>query len=135
MSNELIKAIIDAYEAPESESHINKANRCFLKHEFILPIRKKSSEQDDPQVLFFTEKNMHFMPVFSSEDIFKDWAKDSLDDMSWLNIMGKDLVLGTGEDTFICLDVGQEHYKEFTPQELMRLKQVVMKLEKMAKSS
>lgn len=132
---ELIEAIVNAYNMPDDDAVVNRAHRLFLSHTFILPIKKASSKTSEPTALFYTENNFHFLPAFSSNQLFLDWAKDSVDQMDWLNITGKDLILGTGENTYLCLDIGKDHYKEFDPKEIIKLKQVILKLEKIAKSA
>ncbi len=134
MTIEIQQAFIDAYKSPGDDSLTNKAHRLFLSHRFVMPIRKNTDESAEPNVLFFSEKGVNFLPVFSTEELFRQWAKESIDDMNWINVQGKDIALGTGENTYICLDVGQTHYKEFAPDEIAKLKDVVLKLEKIAKS-
>lgn len=132
--SELITSIEDAYQNPDNEAAVNKAHRLFLGHEFILPVEKESS-QSEPLALFFSEGENHFLPIFSEDKLFFDWAGDSISNMSWLHITGKDLILGTGQNAYLCLDVGHTHYKEFSPNEITKLKQVVLKLERIAKAT
>lgn len=133
--NDLTQAIEDAYQSPDNESLTNKAHRLFLNHTFILPVKKVINKGDEPTALFFSESNNHFLPVFSSDDFFRQWAGETQSEMDWLNIAGKDLILGSGGTTFLCLDIGQEHYKEMQPDEVIKLKQVISKLERIAKST
>lgn len=134
MTTEIQQAFIDAYQSPDDDSLTNKAHRLFLSHRFIMPVRKNTDESTEPTVLFFSEKGVNFLPVFSNEQLLRQWAKESIHEMDWINVLGKDIALGTGENTYICLDVGQTHYKEFAPDEIAKLKNVVLKLERIAKS-
>ena len=131
----LIQTIEDAYKSPEDETLTNKAHRLFLNHIFILPVKKVVNKGDEPTALFFTEENKHFLPIFSSDDFFRHWAGETESEMDWLNIAGKDLIIGSGETTFLCLDIGQDHYKEMQPDEVIKLKQVISKLERIAKAT
>lgn len=133
--SDLIQSIEEAYQSPENETLTNKYHRLFLNHIFILPVKKATKKGDEPTALFFSEDNNHFLPIFSSDDLFRQWAGETVSDMDWLNIAGKDLILGSGETAFLCLDIGQPHYKEMQPDEVLKLKQVISKLERIAKSS
>lgn len=133
--SELIQAIEEAYKNPENEQAVNTAHRLFLSNIFVLPVRKEGAVDGEPIPLFYSEGNKHFLPIFTDDQFFRQWAKDQIDQMNWLNIIGKDVILGTGENTYLCMDIGQEHYKEMDPSEVSKLKQVVLKLEKIAKSS
>ncbi len=134
MSN-LIQAIEDAFQSPDNETLTNKAHRLFLNHIFILPVKKVKNKGDEPTALFFSEDNNHFLPIFSSDDYFRTWAGETESEMDWLNIAGKDLIIGAGQTSFLCLDIGQEHYKEMQPDEVLKLKQVMSKLERIAKAT
>lgn len=129
--NDLIIAIEAAFQNPEDQELTSKAHRLFLSHQFILPIEKNKPE---PTVLFLTEGDKQFIPFFSSEALFERWAGDLSNEMNFLQIMGKDVILGTSDKAYLCLDVGSPHYKEFEPSEILRLKQVVLKLERIIKA-
>ncbi len=133
--NDLIKAIEAAYQSPEDETLISKAHRVFLSHIFILPIRKDTKKGDEPEALYYNEDNKQFLPLFSSDDLFRQWAGDSVNDMGWLTILGKDVILGTSDGAYLCLDIGQTHYKELAPSEVQRLRQVILKLERIVKAA
>lgn len=133
--SELIKSIDEAYLNPEDQSITNKSHRLFLSHTFILPIKKSSTTDKEPEALFFAEDDNFFLPLFSNEDYFRAWAKESINEMDWLHILGKDLIAGSGSKSYLCLDIGEKHYKEFSPSEILKLKQVIMKLEKIAKGT
>lgn len=132
---ELISSINEAYKNPENQSITMKSHRLFLNHTFLLPTKKNSTNKTEPEALFFQENDNYFLPLFSSEAHLTSWANNSLNEMEWLNILGKDVVLGTADNAYLCLDIGQAHYKEYAPSEITRLKQVVLKLEKIAKST
>ncbi len=132
--SELINAIESAYQDPENERLSNDAHRLFLNNIFVLPTRKINKDEE-PTALFYSDNGKHFMPVFTNNELFNQWAGEHLSEMGWITIAGKDLVLGCGADVYLCLDVGQSHYKEFPPDEINQLKQVVLKLERIIKAS
>ncbi len=129
--SDLITTIEAAYQSPDNEALTNKAHRLLLSHTFFLPIQKN---KDEPTVLFLNEEGRQFIPFFSNEELFKQWAGELINDMDCLNILGKDVILGSSDAAYLCLDIGQAHYKEFAPSEIRKLKQVVIKLERIVKS-
>ena len=133
--SDLIESIKQAYQEPEQAAHSAKVHRLFLNNLFILPVKKKSNKEDEPEALFITEGDNHFLPIFSEDIFFDDWAKELASEMDKLKITGKDIVIGAGETSHLCLDISQPHYKEFDPSEIVRLKQVVSKLERIAKGT
>jgi len=42
--------------------------------------------------------------------------------MSYVEISGKDVVAGMHESVYLCLNYGTDFYKEFSPDEVKRLK-------------
>lgn len=129
---ELISAIEAAYNNPENEAFTTKAHRLFLSHQFIMPIQK---DIEEPTVLYLNDNGKPFIPFFSSEALFEQWAGDLLEEMTFLTIMGKDVILGTSDTAYLCLDIGNPHYKEFAPSEIQKLRQIVLKLEKIITAS
>ena len=133
--SEFIETIEQAYQEPDNEVIVLKAHRLFLSHMFIMPVRKNANKSDEPIPLFFTENKQHFLPIFTNDFLFREWAGDNINQMDWLNLLGKDVVLGTGLNTYLCMDIGQNHYKEFDPSEIKRLQQVTLKVEKIARAA
>lgn len=125
--NSLNKAIKQALETSGNMKEANKAYLEFIKANFIIPIRNKSTD-DNPEVLFLEEKNHVFMPCFTELVYLETWAADIKNDINLLKLSGVDLLKGIGEDVYVCLDIGTEYYKEFNPSEIARMKSMVNKL-------
>lgn len=130
MTTDLVKAIQAAYQSPEDQRVINAAHTCFLSSTLVMPIEKAGSSEDEPTPLFLHEGGVNYLPVFSHLTYLEAWANDSLIHINTLAIVGKDIVKGAGANTVVCLDIGTAHYKEFSLDELQRLRSVVNKLEK-----
>jgi hypothetical protein len=125
--NSLIHAIQKAFDASGNLKEANKAYLEFIKANFIIPL-EKDSEEDDPRVLFLQNKERFFLPVFTERTYLDNWSMQITDQIKLLKLTGVNLLKGIGEQVSVCLDIGSEHYKEFTPEEIMRMKSMVLKL-------
>ncbi len=125
--NSLITAIQAALEANGSNKEANKAYLEFIKANFIIPIEQTTNEDEEPQVLFFQEEHNIFLPAFTDHSYLDAWAADINHAIKLLKLSGVDLLKGIGEQTTVCLNIGSEHYKEFNPSEIARMKSMVIK--------
>lgn len=117
-------------QAIASQGELKKANKAyleFIKANFILPIEKKSAS-DEPEVLYFIDKEHVFLPVFSSRVFFDTWAQEVKNDIQLLELTGVNLLKGLGDDVTVCMNIGSPLYKEFNPSELARMRSMVLKL-------
>lgn len=121
----LINAIKSAYQACDNTQNINKVHLEFLKANFILPIEKGSA--NEPRVLFLNQGEHRFLPLFSEQALLDNWAEEIKEQIDLLHLTGVNLLKGLGNDVFVCLNPGDEYYKEFHPQELTKLKTIVAK--------
>ncbi|MFA5958886.1 MAG: SseB family protein [Tatlockia sp.] len=125
--NSLELAVKEALALKGQNKEANKAYLEFIKANFLIPV-DKNSEESNPEVLYLEENNAYFLPVFSSRDYFDHWASEIADEIQLLNLSGVNLLKGIGENVTVCLNIGSEIYKEFNPQELERMKSMVLKL-------
>lgn len=125
--NALEIAIKKALETQGDNTAANKAYLEFMKANFIIPIERKLQD-NSPVVLFLQEDTETYLPVFSNQHCFDVWAHDIRDKIQVLKLSGVDLLKGIGEQIFICLNPGDEISKIFNPQEIARLKGMVLKL-------
>lgn len=105
----------------------NKAYLEFIKANFLIPI-EKDSEHSDPRVLYLCEGEHVFLPVFTNKTQLDEWAKPIEDEIALLNLTGVNLLKGIEENVTVCLNIGSQHYKEFNPQEIARMRSMVLKL-------
>lgn len=124
--NALNNAIKEAFEVSGNLKEANKAYLEFIKANFIIPIEKNAPDES-PQVLFLTENNTTFLPVFTDICFLNDWAAAMHDEINLLKLSGVDLLKGIGDDVTVCLDIGSAHYKEFNPAEIARMRSMVLK--------
>lgn len=124
--NALEKALIAAFESKGQTTEVNKAYLEFIKANFIIPVEKHSAA-DEPKVLFLTENQNTFLPVFTSMQYFDSWAYEVRDDIQLLKLSGVDLLKGIGEEVVVSLNIGSPLYKEFNPSELARMRSMVLK--------
>ncbi|MCX7115802.1 MAG: SseB family protein [Gammaproteobacteria bacterium] len=116
-------------EALAAEGETKLANRAYLeliKANFMVPIEKR--EDDAVHVLYITEKDSAWLPVFSSEVYFDAWAKDVKEEIQILRLSGVDLLKGVGENVTVAMNIGSDIYKAFLPAELARMRSMVLKL-------
>lgn len=124
--NALEVAIKNALDLSGSTQEANKAYLEFIKANFIIPVDKKS-DPNDPHVLYLTENDHHFLPVFTDMAHFDRWALAISDSVNVLKLSGVDLLKGLGEEVTVCLNIGSTIYKEFNPSELARMRSMVLK--------
>ena len=125
--NALETAIQNALKTEGRKDEANKAYLEFLKANFIIPIENQHVSEE-PIVLYLHENEEIYLPVFSSQLYFDNWARDIRDNVQLLKLSGIDLLKGLGADVTIALNPGSELYKEFNPAELARLKGMALKL-------
>lgn len=126
MSTALEQAMQDAFQNAGSAQQANKAYLEFIKANFIIPIQKHS-QADAPEVLFLQENGQTFLPVFTTDNYLRDWAKDIGDDIQILRLSGVDLLRGIGDEVTICLNIGTTLYKAFNPDEIARMRSIILK--------
>ncbi|KTD23021.1 SseB family protein [Legionella londiniensis] len=125
--NELEKAIHEAFQAKGNSKEANKAYLEFIKSNFIIPV-EKHSPANDPHVLYLTEEDKIFLPVFTAMDYLNAWAVEIKDQIQLLKLTGVNLLKGIGENITVSLNIGSPLYKEFNPQELARMRSIVLKI-------
>ncbi len=125
--NALETAIEAAFVQQGQLKEANKAYLEFIKANFIIPIEKRNRDDEEPRVLFNQEGDTTFLPVFTSMDYLTPWASDIADGIDLLKLSGVDLLKNTGENVTVCLNIGSPWYKEFNPNELARMRSMVIK--------
>ncbi|MEM1243308.1 MAG: SseB family protein [Pseudomonadota bacterium] len=126
---ELDQLLQQTYKSQGEQSFVNKFYAAFFRTELFLPTRKEAISAEEPFSPLFTEyKQQHFMLVFDTLERLTAWAGEHVNEMHYVNIKGIDLLKGIGLNVFLGLNFGSEHYKEFAPDEIQRLKTVISKL-------
>lgn len=125
--NALESAIQQAYLKSGESTVANKAYLEFLKANFIIPI-EKHPKSEQIEVLFFTENQETFLPVFSSLEYLDNWALDIKEEINILKLSGVDLLKGIGDNIIVSLNPGSDIYKEFNQAEIGRMKNMALKI-------
>lgn len=126
--NELEHAIDISLQKSGENQYANKAYLEFIKANFIIPIEKQKQADDEPRVLYLVENSWGFLPVFTNQNYFDEWAEPIKNDIQILKLSGVNLLKGLGENTYVSLNPGSAHYKEFNPSELARMRSMILKL-------
>lgn len=117
-------------QAMDSQGATGKANKAyleFIKANFIIPV-EKNSIQEEPKVLFYQEMENTFLPAFTDDTYFNQWADEIKERIEVLRLSGVDLLKGVGENVTVCLNIGSPVYKEFNPSEIARMRSMVLKI-------
>lgn len=125
--NSLNTAVKAALLSNGTLKEANKAYIEFIKANFIIPVEQTPNNEEEPRVLFFQENNHSFLPVFTEMSYLNVWAKDISEHINLLKLSGVDLLKGIGDEVTICLNIGSDHYKEFNPAEIARMKSLILK--------
>ena len=124
------EVILAAIEAEGEQTIANQAYINFLKSTLYMPVEKDSLEQE-PKVLFLEENDHIFLPVFSDEQYLKEWAGSELTLIDIFELTGIELLKGLGENVTVAFNPGSPSYKEFNPEEIDKLKTMVLKIQKL----
>jgi len=135
--------IIKAYEGEGETGAVNKVYIEFLKTTLYLPIEKIDPEKakdlkenEEPFTpLFMHDNDMTFMAAFDNLNKLMGWAGDHFVEMDYATIIGRNVIAGIGNDVILALNPGTKAYKEFSPEEIGRLKTMVQKIMQFKKSS
>jgi hypothetical protein len=126
MSQALETSIQAAIDSQGQNKEANKAYLEFIKANFIIPIHANTGSPE-PEVLFLEEQNAIYLPVFSEMTYFDTWAKDIKNEIELLKLSGVDLLKGVGDEVTICLNPTSPYYKTFIPDEIKRMRSIVLK--------
>ncbi|MDQ5884800.1 MAG: hypothetical protein QG556_1140 [Pseudomonadota bacterium] len=122
-------AIAKAIAEEGQQTVANQAYFSFLKSSLLMPIEKGSGEE--PRVLFLDSNDHVFLPVFSQKSFLIDWAADSIKQIDIYELSCMELLAGLGEQVTVALNPGTSIYKEFNPDEILKLKTMVSKIQQL----
>jgi hypothetical protein len=136
---ELDKVIAAAYGSEGKQDDVSKVYLSVLRSSLFIPVEKLSGEPVDPtneeaepfKPLFAKFDDKYFMLAFDSVERLTNWAGDQVDVMDFVELVGRDLVAGINEEVYLCLNVGTDFYKEFSPDEIVQLKKVVARIDQL----
>jgi SseB protein N-terminal domain len=125
--NALEESIIQAFASDGGAKEANKAYVEFIKANFMMPVDKEHYDPQQPKPLFAVDEGEVYIPVFSNQNSFDLWANDIQDEILIFRLSGVDLLKGIADDVSICLDINSASYKVFNPQEIARMRSIIIK--------
>lgn len=134
---ELDQLIAKAFESKGKQEDVNKVHLLFLRSHLFIPVQKeKDPDSEEPfSPLFAVIEEQYYMPTFDTLERLKHWASDHLDEIAYVELSGQDLISGVHESVCVCLNIGTEYYKEFSPDEVKHLKMIEARIRQMKDSS
>ena len=129
--SELDQVISKAYENEGEQEFSNKVYATFFRSELFMPIYSQDNKEEPFVPLTLEEEGNYFIPIFDSLLRLEEWIGEEYPDLEYAEIMGNDVIRGIGvEKVYLSLNPGTEFYKEFSPEELVRLKMMLAKIDK-----
>ena len=137
--SELDELIAAAFKSEGKQDDVNKVYLTLLRTPLFIPVEKIEEgapvNEDEPfRPLFAKLDDNYFMLAFDSVERLQNWAGDELHQMDYVQLIGKDLVAGINDAAYLCLNQGTDFYKEFSPDEVKRLKTVVSRIDQLRNS-
>jgi len=136
MNTRLDELIAKAYQSSGAQDDVNKVYLALLQEVLFVPVEKavlgSARDPEEPFKPLFAKVNDNFyMLAFDRLERLEVWAGEQMDSMDYVEIQGRDVIAGLGEQAFLGLNVGCELYKEFTADEVKRLKTVVARIDQL----
>lgn len=135
---ELDQLIMNAYQSEGKQEDVNKVYLTLLKTPLFVPVKKRTQEETSEEEpftpLFAKVEDNYFMAVFSTLERLIDWAGDQYPQIDFVELSGRDVIAGINEDVYLCLNSATTFYKEFSPDEVKRLKMVVSRIDQLTQN-
>jgi hypothetical protein len=130
---ELDQKIADAYKSEGKQQDVNQVYLTLLRTVLYIPVQKdKPLEDQEPfRPLFAKVDDHYFLIAFDTIERLHSWASNELDNMDYVELAGRDMVAGMNENVYLCLNLGTPFYKEFSPDEVKRIKMIISKIDQM----
>jgi hypothetical protein len=130
---ELDQKITDAYKSEGKQQDVNQVYLTLLRTVLYIPVQKdKSLEDHEPfRPLFAKVDGNYFLIAFDTIERLYSWAGNELDKMDYVELAGRDMIAGMNENVYLCLNLGTPFYKEFSPDEVKRIKIIVSKIDQL----
>ncbi len=130
---ELDRAIAAAYASQGKQQDVNVVYLTLLKSTLFVPTQKghQATEETPFSPLFTQLEGRYFMIAFDRLERLNHWAGEYADHMSYVELLGMDIVKGLNEPVYFCLNIGSAAYKEFSPDEIRQLKKIAARIEQL----
>lgn len=134
---ELDQVISAAFASEGKQEDVNKVYLTLLRTPLYLPVHKddatvdKDEDAEPFKPLFAKIDNNYFILAFDTLERLQAWAGEQLERINYVEISGNDVIKGISDQVFLCLNHGTDFYKEFSPDEVKRLKMIVSRIEQL----
>jgi hypothetical protein len=136
---ELDQLIAVAYASEGKQDDVNKVYLTMLRSPLVVPVEKipgdkvidDDNDEEPFKPLFAKMEDNYFMLAFDTVERLTAWAGDQVEMIDYVEISGRDIVAGISDQAFLCLNLGAEFYKEFSPDEIKRLKTIVSRIDQL----
>lgn len=128
---ELDQAIDVAFKSRGVMADVNKVYLTLLRSSLFMPVKKEKPLGDEEPFapLFTVIDEQHFMLIFDQQEKLEAWAGPHFAEMDFVELSGHDVIRGINEGVFLCVNLGTPFYKEFSPDEVKRLKMIVARID------
>lgn len=138
---ELDQLISTAFNSEGKQEDVNKVYLTLLRTPLFMPVKKTDPtmnhvEEQEPFLPLFAKINdNYFLLVFDTYDRLTTWAGEEIHNIDYVEILGNEVIAGINEGVHLCLNIGTQFYKEFSPEEVKRLKTIVSRIEQLKSSA
>jgi hypothetical protein len=131
---ELDNLLKTAYTTEGSTDSVNKFYVALFRTNLYMPVTLHPEKEEPFTPLYIKQDEHFFIPVFDSLERLQSWAADQQGAIDHVEITGEAVLRGLGSKVYLCLNIGTPFYKEFSPEEIARLKLTLAKMDKLRKS-
>ena len=127
--SELDQVITAAYDSGGAQDKVNKVYVTLFRKILYIPVHKNNNKDDTFMPLYMQMNKNYFMLVFDSLTRLQTWAANESKNVDYAEMLGADVLRYIGDDiVYLCLNVGTNFYKEFSPEEIAYLKKMLGKI-------
>lgn len=127
--SELDQVIAAAYDGEGTQDKVNKVYVTLFRQTLYMPVYKKNDKDEPFMPLYMQEGKKYFILVFDSLTRLQTWAASEYKNLDYAEMLGADVLRSIGNDVvYLCLNIGTNFYKEFSPEEIAYLKKMLEKI-------
>jgi hypothetical protein len=119
-------------KALENEGkNANAVYAMMLRTFYFVPVTEKKDDEFMPFFIHDEALGISFIFAFDAEEKLENFFAEIDESLETVKIQGYELIKGIGEETYLSLNILSPYYKEFSSEEVLRLKQMVHKIEEL----
>jgi peptidyl-prolyl cis-trans isomerase C len=130
---ELDQKIAAAFKSEGKQEDVNQVYLTLLWTTLYVPVQKEQPVLDDEpfKPLFAKIDNHYFLIAFDTAERLTAWAGQDLNEIAYVELPGRVMIGWMNENVYLALNVGTEFYKEFSPDEIKRIKMIVSRIDQL----